>query len=261
MRSARRRPVPRGPWLDDPADVRKVEAWLKRQDDRRAAGEPVDQRYEAVRQEYVAYAMRLGAPSLSEHARLEITAVFHRGRPLGYDEPVPGCACVGCATLAAGGTWDDVDEVELAVEVLAGLPSPERIPTAAAWAHERRRLGHVVFLPPPGVLAVLAAQVPGALRAKPRSRADRRAALHVEEARRVPILDVVARLGLGEPVRRGREVAVRCPFHHDHDPSLRINPTKNTWFCDPCGSGGDAIELLTRAQGIEFAEAVRELAD
>ena len=44
------------------------------------------------------------------------------------------------------------------------------------------------------------------------------------------------------------------------EPSLRLNPTKQVWYCDPCGIGGDAIELFMRARRIEFAEAVRELA-
>lgn len=82
----------------------------------------------------------------------------------------------------------------------------------------------------------------------------------VEDARRVPLLDVVARLGLGEPVKRGRELAVRCPLHEDHKPSLTLNPTEGLWYCFPCGEGGDGLRLYMRARRVEFSEAVRELA-
>lgn len=83
----------------------------------------------------------------------------------------------------------------------------------------------------------------------------------VEAARSVSILDVAARLGLGEPRRVGREHLVRCPFHEDARPSLRLNPEKNTYYCYPCGGiGGDTIDLWERARGVEFPEAVKELA-
>ncbi len=82
----------------------------------------------------------------------------------------------------------------------------------------------------------------------------------LERARGRPILDVVQLLGLGEPVRRGREYAVRCPLHDDDRPSLTINPAQNVWYCFPCGIGGDAIELYRLATGLPFGEVVRELA-
>ena len=82
----------------------------------------------------------------------------------------------------------------------------------------------------------------------------------VDQARGVPLIDVVQRLGFGTPVRRGREFAVHCPLHEDSDPSLKLNLEKQVWYCHPCGIGGDALQLLMRVRRIEFAEAVRELA-
>lgn len=82
----------------------------------------------------------------------------------------------------------------------------------------------------------------------------------MEAARAVPILEVVAGLGLGEPVRRGHEWAVCCPFHEDSRPSLRINEGDGLWYCDPCAEGGDGLELWQRVRGVSFVEAVRELA-
>jgi len=84
--------------------------------------------------------------------------------------------------------------------------------------------------------------------------------LPVEDARAVSILDVAGRLGLGEPVRRGREWAVLCPLHDDTRPSLTLDVDRGLWYCFPCSEGGDGIELLQRVRGCSFAEAVRELA-
>ena len=83
--------------------------------------------------------------------------------------------------------------------------------------------------------------------------------LDVEAARRSSILEVAARLGLGSPKQAGREYVVRCPLHDDRHPSMRINPTKGTWYCDPCAEGGDTIALVQAVQRCTFLEAVREL--
>ncbi len=82
----------------------------------------------------------------------------------------------------------------------------------------------------------------------------------VETAGAVPLLEVVQRLGLGTPAKKGREFAVRCPLHDDHHPSMSLDTAKGLWFCFPCGEGGDGIKLYMRARRLNFAEAVRELA-
>ncbi len=81
----------------------------------------------------------------------------------------------------------------------------------------------------------------------------------VETARAVPLLEVVELLELGTPAKKGRELVVCCPLHDDSHPSLQLNPTKQLWYCHPCGIGGDAIKLYMRARRLEFTEAVREL--
>jgi hypothetical protein len=50
----------------------------------------------------------------------------------------------------------------------------------------------------------------------------------------------------------GREPHFWCCFHPDgnghapHSPSLRINPAKEAWYCDPCGTGGSLRDLAER---------------
>jgi DNA primase len=70
----------------------------------------------------------------------------------------------------------------------------------------------------------------------------------------VPVIDLAERL-TGPGVRRGREIAFRCPLHDDHDPSLRVDPNKGVWFCDPCLMGGDVVELARLAWGYDQRDA------
>lgn len=81
----------------------------------------------------------------------------------------------------------------------------------------------------------------------------------VDTARHISVIEVAQILCLGDPVKQGRELAVRCPLHEDKHPSLRIDVDDAVWFCDPCGQGGDAIALYMLARRLEFADAVREL--
>ena len=70
----------------------------------------------------------------------------------------------------------------------------------------------------------------------------------------VSVTDLAERLA-GPGVRRGREIAFRCPLHDDHDPSLRVDPDKGVWFCDPCLLGGDVVELARLAWGYDQRDA------
>src|SRR5829696_1575039 len=77
----------------------------------------------------------------------------------------------------------------------------------------------------------------------------------IDEAKRlVPIPDLAEKLA-GPGVRRGCEIAFRCPLHDDHDPRLRVDPDKGVWFCDPCLVGGDVVELARLAWGYDQREA------
>ncbi|MDP9475317.1 MAG: CHC2 zinc finger domain-containing protein [Actinomycetota bacterium] len=69
----------------------------------------------------------------------------------------------------------------------------------------------------------------------------------------MPIVELAERLS-GPGVRRGKEIYFVCPLHDDHDPSLRVDPVKNLWYCDPCAVGGDVVELAQRAWNIERAD-------
>jgi DNA primase len=73
----------------------------------------------------------------------------------------------------------------------------------------------------------------------------------IRAAKEAVSIEEVARLLSGPGVKRGREIAYLCPLHDDHDPSLRVDPEKGVWFCDPCLVGGDAIALARAVWEIE----------
>ena len=52
-----------------------------------------------------------------------------------------------------------------------------------------------------------------------------------------------------------------CPFHHEKTPSFHIEEAKGRYYCFGCGAKGDAITFLREAEGLDFLDAVRQLAD
>jgi DNA primase len=61
--------------------------------------------------------------------------------------------------------------------------------------------------------------------------------------------------------RAGREWKACCPFHNEKTPSFTVNDEKGFYHCFGCGAHGDAIRFLTDARGLQFMDAVKELAD
>jgi DNA primase len=60
--------------------------------------------------------------------------------------------------------------------------------------------------------------------------------------------------------RAGREWKACCPFHNEKTPSFTINDEKGFYHCFGCGAHGDAIRFLTDHRGMQFIDAVKELA-
>src|SRR5689334_19932074 len=69
---------------------------------------------------------------------------------------------------------------------------------------------------------------------------------------------------VGETVklqRRGRSFTGLCPFHKEKTPSFHVNPERGFYHCFGCHASGDAIKFLQETEGLEFIEAVRQLAE
>jgi len=53
----------------------------------------------------------------------------------------------------------------------------------------------------------------------------------------------------------GQDLVGLCPFHEDHDPSLRVTPGKGLWRCMSCGATGNVIQFVQRFDGVSFRHA------
>ena len=80
--------------------------------------------------------------------------------------------------------------------------------------------------------------------------------------------DVKARLDIVEVVsqrvplqRSGNSYKANCPFHQEKTPSFHVFPDRQSWRCfGACATGGDVLSFVMRAEGLEFGEALRQMA-
>ena len=75
---------------------------------------------------------------------------------------------------------------------------------------------------------------------------------------RIPLASLVGRQV--RLIRRGRELAGLCPFHHEKTPSFYVVEDKGFFHCFGCGAHGDAVGYLMRAENLDFIEAIERLA-
>ena len=54
----------------------------------------------------------------------------------------------------------------------------------------------------------------------------------------------------------GRHGMARCPFHDDHNPSLKLN---DRFYCFGCGASGDVIDFTAKYFGISLQSAAEKL--
>ena len=75
-------------------------------------------------------------------------------------------------------------------------------------------------------------------------------------------VDIVALVGEYVSLRRaGSKYKALCPFHDDHNPSLEVNPERQSFKCWSCGVGGDIFDFVKNREHVDFPEALRMLAD
>ncbi len=74
--------------------------------------------------------------------------------------------------------------------------------------------------------------------------------------------DIVELISGYVPLKKaGRNYKGICPFHAEKTPSFVVFPDTQTWRCfGACGTGGDAFRFIMQAEGMDFSEALRELA-
>ncbi|ROZ66517.1 DNA primase [Ramlibacter sp. WS9] len=73
--------------------------------------------------------------------------------------------------------------------------------------------------------------------------------------------DVVEIVGRYVPLKKGgANFMGLCPFHGEKSPSFSVSPTKQFYHCFGCGKNGNAIGFLMEHAGMNFVEAVKDLA-
>ncbi len=73
------------------------------------------------------------------------------------------------------------------------------------------------------------------------------------------IVEVVQ--GYTELRRQGSRFVGLCPFHDERTPSFSVDPAEKLYYCFGCQVGGDVFTFLQEKEGVEFREAVEQLAD
>jgi DNA primase len=61
--------------------------------------------------------------------------------------------------------------------------------------------------------------------------------------------------------QRGARYTGLCPFHDERTPSFSVDPTEKLYYCFGCQAGGDVFTFLQEKEGLEFRDAVEQLAD
>lgn len=75
---------------------------------------------------------------------------------------------------------------------------------------------------------------------------------------RIDIIDVIDGY---VPLRKaGRNHQARCPFHDEKTPSFTVSQEKQFYHCFGCGANGTAISFLMDYAGMDFVQAIEELA-
>jgi DNA primase len=75
-------------------------------------------------------------------------------------------------------------------------------------------------------------------------------------------VDIIELISSYVPLKKaGRNYKGLCPFHTEKTPSFVVFPDTQTWHCfGACGTGGDIFRFIMQREGMDFSEALRELA-
>ena len=81
----------------------------------------------------------------------------------------------------------------------------------------------------------------------------------IEIIRETPISSIIS--SYHSIRKKGANYEGLCPFHGDTKPSLVVSDQKRIYKCFACGAGGDAIKFVMEHNGLQFIDAVKEIAD
>jgi DNA primase len=73
--------------------------------------------------------------------------------------------------------------------------------------------------------------------------------------------DIVEVVDSRVPLKKaGKNHQACCPFHNEKSPSFTVSQDKQFYHCFGCGAHGNAIDFLMEFDGLQFPDAVEELA-
>ena len=61
--------------------------------------------------------------------------------------------------------------------------------------------------------------------------------------------------------KSGSSYMGRCPFHGEKTPSFSVDPAQKLYYCFGCGEGGNVFTFVEKKEGLDFADAVKMLAE
>ena len=74
-------------------------------------------------------------------------------------------------------------------------------------------------------------------------------------------VDLVALISERVPLKKtGKTWSACCPFHKEKTPSFHVMPDKGRYRCYGCEASGDALSFLMAMDGMDFPQALEELA-
>ncbi len=76
------------------------------------------------------------------------------------------------------------------------------------------------------------------------------------KANSIPIEPIVSFFG-GEVRGGSGEIRVKCLMHNDSHRSASMNVDTNLYYCQTCGKGGNAVNIVCIIENLEFVDGIK----